>query len=127
MEAVKPLDADEISRVNFDLSDRIMAEGVTLDYNPEADLLTVTIGEPREAITEPLLDDVLYRVDPETMKIVGVEIIAFFGDFVRKNKVVRKLLKGYLEMMREGKRDISITEPKDRKLLGEVLTSSFGA
>ena len=125
MEAVKPLDAEEINRINFDISDRIMTEGVTLDYNPEADLLTITIGESRHAITEPLLDDVMYRVDPDTLKIVGVEIVAFFSDFVRRNKVVRKLLKGYLEMMREGKRDIIVTETKDRKILGEVLTSSF--
>mgnify|MGYP001572047058 CR=1 FL=1 len=125
MEAVKPLDAEEINRINFDISDRIMTEGVTLDYNPEADLLTITIGESKPAITEPLLDDVMYRVDPDTLKIVGVEIVAFFSDFVRRNKVVRKFLKGYLEMMREGKRDIIVTETKDRKILGEVLTSSF--
>lgn len=125
METVKPLDAEEIKRVNFDLSDRIMAEGIMLDYNAEADLLTIIIGSPRVAITEPLLDDVMYRVDPDTKKIVGFEIVAFFGDFVRRNKVVRKLLKGYLEMMRAGEREIAVAEPKDRKLFGEVLTSPF--
>ena len=125
MEAVKPLDAEEVRRINFDLSDRIMAEGITLDYNPEADVLTITIGDPRPAITDPLLDGVMFRVDPDTKKITGFEVVAFFGDFVRRNKVVRKLLKGYLEMMSEGKREIAVGDPKDRKLFGKVLTSPF--
>lgn len=125
MEAVRPLDAAEISRVNYDLSDRIMNEGITLDYNPEADVLSITIGDPKSAITEPWLDDAMYRVDPDTLKIVGIEIVAFFSDFVRKNKIIRKLLRGYLELMREGKKDIEVTESKDRKLFGEVLTSSL--
>lgn len=123
MEEVRPLDTEEIRRANFDLAERVEAEEVTLDYNPEADVLTITIGEPRPAITEPLFDDIMYRVDPDTLKIVGIEIIAFFSDFVRRNKLVRKLMRNYLADLLPGKTDILVTDPHDKELLGEILTS----
>ena len=91
MEEVRPLDIEDIRRANFDLGERVESEELSLDYNPEADVLTITVGEPRSAITEPWLDDILYRVDPDTLKIVGIEIVAFFSDFIRKNKLVKKL------------------------------------
>ncbi|MBM3942069.1 MAG: DUF2283 domain-containing protein [SAR202 cluster bacterium] len=121
MEEVKPLDTEEIRRANVDLADRIEAERVTLDYNPEADVLTITIGEPQVAITEPLFDDIMYRVDPDTLKIVGIEIVAFFGDFVRRNKLVRKLLRGYLEQLRPGNTGVVIDDPHNKELLGSIL------
>ena len=121
MEEVRPLDIEDIRRANFDLGERVESEELSLDYNPEADVLTITVGEPRSAITEPLLDDILYRVDPDTLKIVGIEIVAFFSDFVRKNKLVRKLFKNYLEELHSGATGLIVTDPRDRELFGEVL------
>lgn len=123
MDEVRPLDTTEIRRANFDLAERIEVEEVTLDYNPEADVLSITIGEPRPAVTEPLFDDIMYRVDPDTLKIVGVEIVAFFSDFVRRNKLVRKLLRNYLEELRPGTTDIVVKDPHDKELLGEILAA----
>ena len=121
MEEVRPLDIEDIRRANFDLGERVESEELSLDYNPEADVLTITVGEPRSAITEPWLDDILYRVDPDTLKIVGIEIVAFFSDFVRKNKFVRKLFKNYLEELHSGTTGLIVTDPRDRELFGEVL------
>lgn len=123
MEEVRPLDTEEIRRANFDLAERIEAETITLDYNPEADVLTITIGEPTPAITEPLFDDIMYRIEPDTLKIVGIEIVAFFGDFVRRNKLVRKLLRGYLEQLRPGTTDIVVTDPQNKEFLSSILAS----
>ena len=123
MEEVRPVDTEEIRRANFDLAERIEAEVVTMDYNPEADALTITIGESQPAITEPLFDDIMYRLDPDTLKIVGIEVIAFFSDFVRRNKLVRKLLRNYLEELLPGKGDIVVNDPHDKELLSEILTA----
>ena len=51
MEEVRPLDIEDIRRANFDLGERVESEELSLDYNPEADVLTITVGEPRSAIT----------------------------------------------------------------------------
>jgi uncharacterized protein YuzE len=44
-------------------------------YDQEADVLYVSVGEPRRAITRELGDDVLLRVDPETGVMVGLTIL----------------------------------------------------
>ena len=121
-EGIMSTDVEAIQQVNFDLADRMESEGVTLFYDPETDVLSITIGEPREAITEPMVDDIMYRVDPETLKILGFEIVQFQTDFLRNNKIVRKMMKAaFPDLLFETQRSIKIVEARQRRKVQALL------
>ena len=65
----------EIRAANSDLEERLGALGITLDYDDERDILFCRFGPPTEALTESVDDLVYVRVDPDTLKIVGLEIL----------------------------------------------------
>lgn len=44
-------------------------------YDRETDVLYLTVGEPRPAISREVGDDVLLRVDAETGEVVGMTIL----------------------------------------------------
>lgn len=46
-----------------------------LAYDQAADVLYVSIGDPRPAISREVGDDVLLRLDPETAEVVGLTIL----------------------------------------------------
>ena len=46
-----------------------------LAYDHEADVLYLSVGEPRRAISREIGDDVLLRIDSETGAIVGLTIL----------------------------------------------------
>ena len=52
-----------------------------LFYDHEADVLYLSIGEPRRAIAREVGDDVLLRVDPETEIVVGLTIMNLASRF----------------------------------------------
>jgi uncharacterized protein YuzE len=52
-----------------------MAQMMHLDYDKEADVLYVTLGKPRKAISRDVGDDVLLRLDPETGEVVGMTLL----------------------------------------------------
>lgn len=115
MAKTRTLDVSEVRLANQDFAQRLGVEEVTLDYNPEADALSITIGVPTPAMTEPAFDNLLYRVDPDTLKIVGFEILALFGDFTRNEPLTRKLLKGYLKELRTQKTGVMLVKPEDKQ------------
>jgi hypothetical protein len=60
---------------NDDLAERMNALGVTTVYDADLDTLFTRIGPPVEALTESIDDHIGLRVDPDTLKIVGWEIL----------------------------------------------------
>lgn len=46
-----------------------------LAYDSEGDVLYLSVGAPRAAISREIGDDVLLRVDPETDEVVGITIL----------------------------------------------------
>ncbi|MBZ0302819.1 MAG: DUF2283 domain-containing protein [Anaerolineae bacterium] len=46
-----------------------------LFYDREADVLYLSIGEPRRAISREIGDDVLLRIDAETETVIGLTIM----------------------------------------------------
>ena len=46
-----------------------------LSYDRDADVLYLSIGAPRPAISREIGDDVLLRVDPDTGAIVGLTVL----------------------------------------------------
>lgn len=46
-----------------------------LAYDREADVLYLSIGDPRPAISRELGDDILLRIDPETGAVIGLTVL----------------------------------------------------
>ena len=68
--------ADIVAR-NQDLEERMRVLGVSVAIDEEDDALFLTIGPPTEALTESI-DGLFYlRVEPDTLKVVGVEVWGF--------------------------------------------------
>ena len=59
---------------NEDLGRRLGSLSVSVVYDREDDTVVVTLGEPQEAVMESVRNRLYLRVDPETLKIVGIEI-----------------------------------------------------
>lgn len=54
-----------------------------LYYDRDNDILYLSIGKPRSAISQEVGDDVLVRVDPATGEVVGLTVMnlsAHYGD-----------------------------------------------
>ncbi len=54
-----------------------MAQGLNFDFDREADVLYVSLGRPRRAISREVGDDVLVRFDLKTNRVVGFTILNF--------------------------------------------------
>lgn len=50
-------------------------------YDKTSDVLYLSLGDPRPAISEELGDDILLRVDPETKEVVGLTILNLASRF----------------------------------------------
>ena len=46
-----------------------------LAYDREADVLYLSVGDPRPAVSREIGDDVLLRVDPDSGEVVGLTIL----------------------------------------------------
>lgn len=64
----------EILAANRDLGERLKSLAVSAFYDPEDDLYGIVIGRPQEALTESVHNRLYIRLDPATLKVVGIEI-----------------------------------------------------
>ena len=64
-----------------------MKEKITFDYDEEADVLYVSFGRPKKAITEEI-GNIGIHIDQKTKKIVGVTIISFLEMFKKTKKPI---------------------------------------
>lgn len=46
-----------------------------LAYDQEADVLYLSVGEPRLAVSQEIGDDVLLRIDPDSGAVVGLTVL----------------------------------------------------
>jgi uncharacterized protein YuzE len=46
-----------------------------MTYDREADVLYVSLGAPRRAVSREIGDDILLRVDPDTNEVVGLTVL----------------------------------------------------
>ncbi len=53
-------------------------------FDEEGDVLDITIGKPKKAVTKELKDDIAVRCDPVTGEIVGIVILNFRKRFEGK-------------------------------------------
>ncbi len=54
-----------------------MEERLNFFFDKEGDILDLSIGKPKKAISEEIDDDILIRIDPISKKIVGFTILNF--------------------------------------------------
>jgi len=63
------------------------SEPLNLHYDRSADVLYLSLGPPREAITIEVEEGILTRIDPETRQVIGFTIIDFALRFQRDEKL----------------------------------------
>ena len=54
-----------------------MEKGLRFSFDKEADILDISIGKPKKAISREVKDDFFVRIDPKTKKVVGFSILNF--------------------------------------------------
>lgn len=95
------LNGEAVARANIDLAERLFKEGVSVSYDEDGDTLFLTIGEATEAISEQLVDGIYFRIESNTLKVVGCVIIRFVSDILANNKLARKLLQEGFQQLRQ--------------------------
>ena len=54
-----------------------MEKGLRFSFDKEADVLDISIGMPKKAVSREIEDDFFVRIDPKTEKVVGFSILNF--------------------------------------------------
>lgn len=54
-----------------------MAKEMRFFFDKEGDILDISIGEPRKAVSKETEDEIIMRVDPKTNEVVGFTILNF--------------------------------------------------
>ena len=54
-----------------------MEKKLMFSFDKEGDILDISIGSPKKAISREVKDDFFVRTDPKTKKIVGFSILNF--------------------------------------------------
>ncbi len=55
-------------------------------FDKKGDVLDITIGKPRKAISREIGNDVVIRIDPKTKEILGFTILNFEKRFEHRDK-----------------------------------------
>jgi len=59
-------------------------------YDKEGDILDISIGKPKKALTEELTEDVFVRINPKKRQVVGFMIMNFTKSFIRELETSHK-------------------------------------
>lgn len=59
---------------------------MTFFFDQEGDVLDISFGKPRKAVSKELKNDIAIRMDPETGEVVGFTILNFMKRFRLKKK-----------------------------------------
>jgi hypothetical protein len=64
-----------IMEANADFAERATALGARAEYNRDEDMLSISVGPVTEASAESIDNYVFISVEPETLKIVGIDVM----------------------------------------------------
>ena len=117
-------DPEQFNEANKDYLDRIKSQGLKAIYDATLDTLFLEIGEPREALTEHFVDNIMLRIDPKTLQVIGLEILDFLDDFLPANRVFRNMLRDW-EISRDTDSELAIMEPQYAPLK-DVVEAAIG-
>ncbi len=76
-------------------------EPLNLFYDRKGDVLYISIGSPKDAISKEVNDDMLIRVQPDTEKVVGFTILNFAERFSDLKKEQFVPIKAQFESIEE--------------------------
>lgn len=60
-----------------------MAEKLRMFFDKKGDIMDISLGKPRAAISKEIGDDILMRIDPETSEVLGFTVLNFEKRFER--------------------------------------------
>lgn len=63
-----------------------MEKALNFSYDQEGDILDISIGKARKAISEEVSEDVFVRLEPKTKKVIGFMILNFEKRFDKAKK-----------------------------------------
>ncbi|MBI3659330.1 DUF2283 domain-containing protein [Candidatus Acetothermia bacterium] len=63
-----------------------MGKELRFNYDVEGDILEISKGKPRRAISRDLGDDIWLKVDPKTGEVLGFTILSFIRRFTLKKR-----------------------------------------
>lgn len=108
------IDPDRFWEANKNYVDRIEQDGAHVVYDATLDTLFVEFGGPTEALSEHYSDNIMIRIDPDSLQIVGFEILDFFSDFLPHNRLFQQTVRDL--GLREGADSrVALMEPRFRK------------
>ena len=121
----RQIDQEKFLAANRDYVARIEKEGVEVVYDATLDTLFVEFGGPKRAISQHLVDNILLRIDPITLEVVGCEVLDFLADFVPGNRLVAEIVAN--SGLKEGEDyNTTLMEPQ-AKAVSEMIMSGVGA
>ena len=121
----RQIDQEKFLAANRDYITRIEEDGVKVVYDSTLDTLFVEFGGPKRAISQHLVDNILLRIDPITLQVVGCEILDFLADFVPGNRLVAELVAS--SGLKEGEDYTTTLMKPQAKALSEVIMSGVPA
>ena len=63
-----------------------MEKALNFAYDKEGDILDISLGQPKGAISEEISEDFFVRLEPKTKQILGFMILNFERKFGRSHK-----------------------------------------
>jgi len=68
-------------------SENMKIKKIELDYDEEADVMYITFGEPKKAVTEEV-GNIGIRINEKNKEVVGLTIIEFMKTFGKKHRPI---------------------------------------
>ena len=121
---IRFIDPDKVLEANRDYLDRIESDGLFAVYDGTLDTLFLEIGGPKEALSEHVIDNIMLRVDPVSLQIVGLEILDFLSDFLPNNRLVEGMVSD-LGLQEGQDKTLELMEPK-YKPFKDVIEALIG-
>ena len=118
------IDTKRFIEANKDYVKRIELEGLVMIYDATLDALFLEIGGPEKALTEPVIDNIMIRIAPATLEVVGLEI----QDFVPANRIIKELIHPW-SLNRNKDKEMTLVEPsalRAAKVLTEFAIQHMG-
>ena len=63
-------------------------EKIELEYDGEADVMYISFGEPKEAVTEEM-GNIGVRIDEKSREVVGLTILEFMKTFGKSHRPIK--------------------------------------
>ena len=70
-----------------------MEKTIMFFYDKDNDIMDISFGKPKTAISEEVNDDIVVRIDPHSKEILGFTIINFLNVFLKRFATKEKPIK----------------------------------